>query len=148
MRIYAAYPDYEVTKKNYENLLARRESGPDSGDMKHIERHGLQGRRPAPGTVGPQKRQPPTADVSVYSWRSRGVSRVLPGGAEQHTIDDERRLSEVSELPILGTIMMAWTDAQERAELEGWSSGSFLGRFVFDLRRDHGGHFFLTAARG
>jgi hypothetical protein len=30
------------------------------------------------------------------------------------TINDERRLKEVSELPVLGTVIMGWTDAQKK----------------------------------
>src|SRR5258705_3562628 len=48
-----------------------------------------------------------------------GIAGAFLVGQSRHTIDDERRLSEVSELPVLGTIMMAWTDAQERRRTRG-----------------------------
>jgi len=129
MRNIRSLPGLRSDKKNYENSWRGVSPPRFPATWKHDRTiMDFKGRRPAPGTVGPQSAQRQTADVSGPARGARGGYRgCFPGGQSRHTIDDERRLSEVSELPILGTIMMAWTMPRSGAELEGWSSWEFLG---------------------
>jgi len=113
--------DYEVTKKNYENLLARRESAQISGDMEarsNVMDFKVVDPPQVPSVPKAPNRQLLMSLVLLVALVG-GVAGAFLVGQSRHTIDDERRLSEVSELPILGTIMMAWTDTQERRRARG-----------------------------
>lgn len=113
--------DYEVTKKSYENLLARRESAQISGDMEARS-----------GVMDIRVIDPPQVP-SMPKWPNRKllmslvliaalvgglgvaflVSQITP------TINDERRLREVSGLPVLGTVVMARTGPQKARRTRG-----------------------------
>ncbi|MEO8005735.1 MAG: XrtA system polysaccharide chain length determinant [Betaproteobacteria bacterium] len=113
--------DYEVTKKSYENLLARRESAQISGDMEARS-----------GVMDIRVIDPPQVP-SMPKWPNRKllmslvliaalvgglgvaflVSQITP------TINDERRLRDVSGLPVLGTVVMARTEPQKARRTRG-----------------------------
>jgi polysaccharide chain length determinant protein (PEP-CTERM system associated) len=113
--------DYEVNKKNYESLLARRESAAITGDME------------ANNTVMNFRVIDPPQVPSAPSAPNRPslVSMVLLGALVagvlfaflmsqiRPTIGDERKLRLVAGLPVFGTVIMAWTPAQMRRRKRG-----------------------------
>jgi polysaccharide chain length determinant protein (PEP-CTERM system associated) len=113
--------DYDVTRKNYESLLSRRESAQISGDME--SRSSVMDFR----VIDP----PQVPSVPKAPNRQRLMSLVLlvalGGGLGvallisqiRPTFNDERRLREVSGLQVLGTVVMVWTDAQKARRTRG-----------------------------
>lgn len=113
--------DYEVNKKNYESLLARRESAAITGDME------------ANNTVMNFRVIDPPQVPSMPSAPNRPalVSGVLVGALAagilvaflmsqlRPTIGDERRLRLISGLPVFGTVVMAWSKEQMRRRKRG-----------------------------
>lgn len=113
--------DYDVTKRNYENLLARRESAQISGDME-TRSHVMDFKVVDPPQVASVPKAPNRRllmSLVLLAALAGGVAGAFLVSQSRPTIDDERRLSEVSGLPVLGTIMMAWTEAQERRRARG-----------------------------
>ena len=106
--------DYEVTKKNYQDLLSRRESAQITGDME-ANTSVMDFRVIDP----PQVPSAPSAPNRPLLM-SMVLLAALAGGAGfaflmsqiRPTFSDERRLREVSGLPVFGTVVMAWTEAQ------------------------------------
>ena len=106
--------NYEVTKKNYELLLSRLESAQISGDMESKSR------------VMDFRVVDPPQVPSVPTWPNRPLLMsivllvALAAGAGfafvmsqiRPTFTSERRLKEISGLPVFGTIVMAWTPGQ------------------------------------
>lgn len=107
--------DYEVNKTRYDELLKRRESAQISGDMEA-----------SPAALGFRVIDPPRVPntpkapsrpllMSLVLLVALGgglgaahlVSQIKPA------INDERKLREVSGLPVLGTVVMVWTDVQK-----------------------------------
>jgi len=133
-RIEAEYTqltrDYEVTKRNYETLLARRDTAEISGAMDSKA-----------SVVDFQVIDPPRVP-SVPKAPSRGLLMslvllaALGGGLGsaflisqiRPTFSDERRLREVSGLQVLGTVVMAWTDAQKARR--NWGRVALLTSFA------------------
>ena len=123
--------DYDVNKKNYESLLARRESAAITGDME------------ANNTVMNFRVIDPPQVPSSPSAPNRPalVSMVLLGAIVsglffaflmsqiRPTIGDERKLRLVAGLPVFGTVIMAWTPAQMRQRKRGVIAliAAFLG---------------------
>jgi polysaccharide chain length determinant protein (PEP-CTERM system associated) len=123
--------DYEVNKRNYESLLARRESAAITGDME------------ANNTVMNFRVIDPPQVPSAPSAPNRPalVSLVLLGALIagllfaylmsqiRPTISDERKLRLVAGLPVFGTVIMAWTPAQMRRRKRGVIAlvATFLG---------------------
>ncbi len=106
--------DYQVTKKNYEDLLARRESAQITGDME-ANTSVMDFRVIDPPQVPPLPSAPnrPLLMSLVMLVALVGgagfaflISQIWP------TFNDERKLREVSGLPVFGTVVMAWTEAQ------------------------------------
>jgi polysaccharide chain length determinant protein (PEP-CTERM system associated) len=113
--------DYEVTKRNYENLLARRESAQISGDMEtrsHVMDFKVVDPPQVP-SVPKAPNRPLLMSLVLFAALAGGIAGAFLVSQSRPTIDDERRLSEASGLPVLGTIIMAWTDAQERRRARG-----------------------------
>jgi polysaccharide chain length determinant protein (PEP-CTERM system associated) len=113
--------DYEVTKKNYENLLTRRESAQISGDMEASD-----------AAMGFRVIDPPQVPLTPKAPNRRILMSLvllaaLGGGLGaaflisqiRPTINDERRLRELSGLQVLGTVVMAWTDSQKARRTRG-----------------------------
>ncbi len=114
--------DYEVTKSSYESLAGAARIGPDlRRNGNESERDGLPGDRSAPGAVRTQGAQPPAAECRWSCWRRSGAELGLAFLLSQirPTFNDERRLREVSGLQVLGTVVMAWTDAQKARRTRG-----------------------------
>jgi len=113
--------DYDVTKKNYESLLTRRESAQITGDVE--ARASLFDFR----VIDPPQVPPVPKPPSRPQLMSMVLLAALGGGLGiaflisqlRPTFDDERRLREVSGLQVLGTVVMAWTDAQKARRIRG-----------------------------
>ena len=118
--------DYDVIKGRYNTLLERRESAQISGDVEEDAT-----------TMGFRVVDPPRLPHSPSSPnRPRLVTMVLLAalagglgiafliGQLRPTFDNERRLTEVSGLPVLGTIVAHWTDAQKSRRR--WALAAFV----------------------
>lgn len=107
--------DYEVNKARYEKLLERRESAQISGDME--ANAGAMGFRVVdPPQVpltpnAPNRLRLMSLVLLVALGGGLGVAFLI--GRMRPTFNDERRLREVSGLHVLGTVVIAWTDAQK-----------------------------------
>jgi polysaccharide chain length determinant protein (PEP-CTERM system associated) len=113
--------DYEVTKSNYEKLLARRESAQISGDME--TNAAVVDFRIVDPPVVPAKPNWPNRPLLV----SLVLVAALIGGCAlayllselRPTIPDERRLRELGALPVFGSVVLALTDAQKKRQKRG-----------------------------
>jgi polysaccharide chain length determinant protein (PEP-CTERM system associated) len=113
--------DYEVNKTRYDELLKRRESAQISGDMEasdvamgfrvidppHVPR--------TPKSPG----RPLLMSLVLLAALGGGLGAAFLISQMRPTINDERRLRELSGLPVLGTVVMGWTDAQKSRRNRG-----------------------------
>jgi polysaccharide chain length determinant protein (PEP-CTERM system associated) len=113
--------DYEVTKKNYESLLSRRESAQISGDMESSAR--VMDFRvidpPQVPSVPKAPNRPQLMSLVLLAALGGGLGIAFLISQIRPTLNDERRLREVSGLQVLGTVVMAWTDAQKARRTRG-----------------------------
>ncbi len=107
--------DYEGTKARYDKLLERRESAQISGDVEESE-SGIIFRVIDP----PQATSIPVAPnrllqntLVLLAALGAGVGVALLISQLRPTFGDKSRLELVSGLRVLGTVVMAWTDAQK-----------------------------------
>jgi polysaccharide chain length determinant protein (PEP-CTERM system associated) len=122
--------DYEVLKRNYESLLGRRESAQISGDMETNAKV-MEFRVIDP----PQVPTTPSApnrlllmSMVLLAAIGGGVGFAFLLSQLRPTFHDERRLQELSGLPVFGSVVMAWTDAQRARRKKGLIA--FLLSFV------------------
>ena len=129
--------DYEVNKARYDELLKRRESARISGDMEASDA-ALGFRVIDPPQVpsvpkAPNRRQLMSLVLLAALGGGGGLAFLM--SQMWPTINDERRLREVSGLPVLGTVIMSWTDAQKTRRTWGLvalllSFGSLLSAYA------------------
>ena len=113
--------DYEVTKKNYENLLGRRESAQISGDME-MKASVMDFRVIDPPQVSSLPKTPNRSllmSLVLVAALGGGLGVAFLISQIRPTFENERRLREVSGLPVLGTVVMALTDAQKTRRTRG-----------------------------
>jgi polysaccharide chain length determinant protein (PEP-CTERM system associated) len=113
--------DYEVTKKNYESLLTRRESAQLSGDMEaraSVIDFRVIDPPQVPRTPNAPNR-PLLMSLILFAALGGGLGAAFLIGQMKPTFNDERRLREVSGLQVLGTVVMAWTEAQKARRTRG-----------------------------
>jgi len=113
--------DYEVTRKNYADLSLRRETAQISGDME--SKASMMDFRVIDPPQVPSVPKAPNRQL-LMSLVLLGALGGGLGGAFlisqiRPTFNDERRLREVSGLQVLGTVVMAWTDAQKARRARG-----------------------------
>jgi polysaccharide chain length determinant protein (PEP-CTERM system associated) len=113
--------DYEVTKSNYERLLSRREQAQMSGEMES-NASVMDFRVIDPPTVpaapnAPNRPALITAIMLMALGAGIGVAFVL--SQIRPTFSDEKRLRELSGLPVFGAVVMAWTDVQRNKRRKG-----------------------------
>jgi polysaccharide chain length determinant protein (PEP-CTERM system associated) len=114
--------DYDVTKARYDELLQRRESAEITGDMEASD-----------AALGFRVVDPPSVPLyPITPNRPQSVTMVLLaavlGGMGvawlfsqmRPTINDERQLRELSGLPVIGTVAMAWTESQKARRTRGF----------------------------
>ena len=113
--------DYEVIKRRYDSLLERRESAQISGDLEASDVvMGFRVVEPArvPLTPSAPNRMRLNSFVLLGALGGGfGIAFLL--SQFRPTFNEERRLREVSGLPVLGTVVMAWTDAQQKRLTRG-----------------------------
>jgi len=113
--------DYEVTKRNYESLLSRRESAEITGHMETRARV-MDFRVVDPPQVPTAPKAPNRRllmSLVVFVALGGGLGGALLISQIKPTINDESRLREVSGLQVFGTVVMAWTEAQKARRARG-----------------------------
>jgi len=106
--------DYEVNKAHYADLLRRRDKAQISQDMEtSTGAAGFQVVSPPRVPQAPSEPdRPKLMTLVLLAALACGLGTAWLISQMRPTIDNERRLREVSGLPVLGTVIMGWTDAQ------------------------------------
>lgn len=113
--------DYEVTKKNYDQLAARRESAQLTGDVQS-NASTMEFRVIDPPQVSTQPdwpNRPLLRSLVLLGAIGMGIAFAFLMSRLRPTVDNERALREFSGLPVFGTVTLAWTDAQKRRKKNG-----------------------------
>jgi len=113
--------DYDVTKKNYEQLLARRESAQITGDVQSSATS-MEFRVIDPPQVGafPEwPNRPLFITVVLVAALVGGIGFAVLMTRVRPTVDNERTLREVTGLAVFGTVAMAWNSNQQRRRRRG-----------------------------
>ena len=113
--------DYEVNKTRYDELLKRRESAQISGDMEASNvAMGFRVIDPPHVSLTPKGlSRPRLMSLVLLVALGGGLGVAFLISQMRPTINDERRLREISGLPVLGTVVMAWTNAQKARRIRG-----------------------------
>jgi polysaccharide chain length determinant protein (PEP-CTERM system associated) len=128
--------DYDINKRNYDVLVARRESAEISGEMDATT--GVADFRLIdPPRVSPQPVSPDRLllfPLALVGALGAGLFATLVASRLWPTFNDSRALREVTGLPVLGTVSMLVSAVQKRRErrrLVGFVSGfiAFLASF-------------------
>jgi len=108
--------EYEVNKSHYADLLRRRETAQISQDMETSA--GAAGFQVVSSPRVPQAPsepdRPQLMTLVLLAALACGLGTAWLISQLRSTIDNERRLREISGLPVLGTVIMGWTDAQRK----------------------------------
>lgn len=128
--------DYDINKRNYDVLVARRESAEISGEMDATA--GVADFRLIdPPRVSPQPVSPDRVllfPLALLGALAAGLFAALAASRLWPTFVDSRALREATGLPVLGTVSMLVSPARKRSErrrLVGFVSGfvAFLASF-------------------
>jgi polysaccharide chain length determinant protein (PEP-CTERM system associated) len=128
--------DYEVNKRNYETLLARRESAQISGEMESnagvMDFRIIDPPRVPPTPVAPNR--PLLLWMVLVVGAGAGIALALLMSQVRPVFNDRSTLEDVAQLPILGTVSMKWTLSDVRRQRRGllaWavSVASLFGSF-------------------
>ena len=110
--------DYEVNKKNYESLVARRESANLSGEMQSVSGVAdfrlVDPPRVSPQPVSPNRRL--LMPLAFFAAIALGLATMFAMHELRPTFYDRRALSEATRLPILGAVSLVTSPAQQTAE--------------------------------
>ena len=109
--------DYDINKKNYESLVARRESASISGEMQSVsgvaDFRMIDPPRVSPGPV------PPSHSIlfplALVAALAAGFAAAFIAREVRPAFYDGRALAEVTGLPILGTISMVASESRKKA---------------------------------
>lgn len=108
--------DYDVTKRNYEALLARRESASLSDQMEQtsqsVKFRVIDPPYVPPTPSGPNR--PVLSSVSLLGGVAGGLLFTLFMVQLNPTFQNRRALMELTNLPVLGGVSMIWTPSQLR----------------------------------
>ena len=119
--------DYDVTRGNYEKLLARRESAQISGDMETnasvIDFRVIDPPQVPLTPAAPNR--PLLMSIVLLGALGGGIGFALLLSQLRPAFYDQRRLRQVSGLPVFGTVVMQWSAAQ-KAKLRRGLIGFFL----------------------
>jgi polysaccharide chain length determinant protein (PEP-CTERM system associated) len=123
--------DYEVNKKNYESLLARRESAAITGDMEannNVMNFRVIDPPQVPSSPSAPNR-PALISMVLIGALAVGALFAFLMSQIRPTIGDERKLRLVSGLPVFGTVVMAWSKKEMQRRKRGviLLLASFLG---------------------
>lgn len=141
--------DYEVNKKNYESLLARRESAAITGDMEannNVMNFRVIDPPQVPSSPSAPNR-PVLVSMVLIGALGAGVLFAFLLSQIRPTIGDERKLRLVAGLPVFGTVVMAWSKEQLRRRKRGLVMllASFVG--LLSVYAAIVGMLLLSAAR-
>ena len=108
--------EYELNKAHYANLLGRREKAQISQAMEtSAGATDFQVVSPPRVPRAPSEPdRPKLMTLVLLAALACGLGTAWLISQLRPTIDNERRLREVSGLPVLGTVIMGWTDAQRK----------------------------------
>ena len=133
--------DYEVNKKNYDSLVARRESANISGEMQSVSGIAdfriIDPPRVSPGPVFPSRRI--LFPLLILAALASGFAAAFGMRELRPAFYDGRSLAEVTGLPILGAISLVEDDARKKAAKRtkarflaavGLMLGSYLAGFL------------------
>lgn len=132
--------DYAVTKKNYEDLVARRQSAIMSGEL-DVASGVAEFRLIDPPRVSPRPVAPnrllllPAALVAALA---AGLFTAFAASQLRPTFDDASELRSKTGLPLLGVVTMVMSDVDRRMERMGTirfvtATGSLVGLFIAGL---------------
>jgi len=113
--------DYEVNKARYDELLKRRESAQISGDME-ASNAAVAFRvvdPPQVPLVPKSPNRPLLMSLVLLAALAGGLGGAFLVSQMRPTINDERRLRAITGLPMLGTVVMAWTDLEKARRTRG-----------------------------
>lgn len=108
--------DYDVNKKNYENLITRRESVSMSGDMQSVSGVAdfrlIDPPRVLPNPVAPNRRF--LFPLTLLIALGAGLAITFVAREIRPTFFDGRSLGEATGLPILGTVSLVMSESKNR----------------------------------
>jgi polysaccharide chain length determinant protein (PEP-CTERM system associated) len=113
--------DYEVTKKNYDQLAARRESAQLTGDVQS-NASTMEFRVIDPPQVSTQPdwpNRPLLRSLVLLAAIAMGIAFAFLMSRLRPTVDHERGLRELSGLAVFGTVTLAPNDEQRRQKKKG-----------------------------
>ncbi len=110
--------DYDINKKNYESLIARRESASISGEMQAVSGVGdfrlIDPPRVSPRPVAPNRLL--LLPLALLSALSAGVAITYVAIKVRPTFYDGKSLRAATGLPVLGSVSTVGNDAIRRAK--------------------------------
>jgi polysaccharide chain length determinant protein (PEP-CTERM system associated) len=128
--------DYEVNKKNFETLLARRESAQISGEMESsagvMDFRIVDPPRVPPTPVAPKR--PLLMWLVLAVGLGAGIALTFLMSQVRPVFNDRSSLQDFANLPILGTVSMKWTERDVKRQRRGilalsMSVASLFGSF-------------------
>ena len=132
--------DYAINKKNYDDLVARRQSAVMSGEL-DVASGMAEFRLIDPPRVTPQPVSPNRAALNFgVLMASLGLGALVAFASSQlrPTVNDPDELRNLTGLPLLGVVTMLASDEDRRQQRLGLyryfaASGSLVGLFVIGL---------------
>jgi polysaccharide chain length determinant protein (PEP-CTERM system associated) len=132
--------DYAVTKKNYEDLVARRQAAIMSGEL-DVASGVAEFRLIDPPRVSPKPVAPNRLlllPVALVAALAAGLFTAFAAAQLRPTFDDASELRSKTGLPLLGVVTMVMSDADRRVERMGTirfvtATGSLVGLFIAGL---------------
>lgn len=119
--------DYDVNKRNYESLVARRESANLSSEMQSVagvaDFRIIDPPRVAPRPVSPNRRI--LMPLALLCALAAGLAAAYVGAESKPAVADGRALRELTGLPLLGIVSLAPSVSRARQERLGLAG--FLG---------------------
>ncbi len=110
--------DYDVNKKNYESLVSRRESASISGDMQLVSGVAdfrlIDPPRVSPQPVAPNRKL--LLPIVLLLALGAGAGAAFVAKELRPTFYDRRALSEITGLPVLGTVSLVMTAPKFKEE--------------------------------
>ena len=129
--------DYDVNKKNYENLISRRESVSMSGDMQSVSGVAdfrlVDPPRVSPNPVAPNRRL--LFPLTLLLALAAGFAITFAAREIRPAFYDGRALGEVTGLPVVGTISAVISEPKKRENTRSvvrflGGVGALLGAYV------------------
>lgn len=123
--------DVDINKRNYEALLARRQTALITGEMDAktdvVDFRVVDPPRVPPTPAAPNR--PLLVSLVFLAGLMLGIAVAFILSQIRRTVDDRKTLREMTGLPVLGNVSMVWTDGQKERNRRGIIGymASFLG---------------------